>query len=73
MQRDMVITFVKHINLPFNPLKNKIIFTKPPFYMANEKVYRWTNLLYVNNLKWVKENSINCLTQTWWVSLKHGG
>ena len=37
MQRDMVITFVKHINLPFNPLKNEPIFTKPPFYMVNEK------------------------------------
>ena len=39
-------------------------------HMANEKVCRWTNLLYVNNLKWVTENTFgeNCLPQTWWVA-----
>merc|ERR550517_1016746 len=28
----------------------------------------WTNLLYVNNLKWVNENSFNCLGQTWYLA-----
>ena len=62
MQRYLVITYVKHlpeIHCEFLPILH-----------ANEKVRRWTNLLYVNNLKWVNENTFgeNCLPQTWWVA-----
>ena len=75
MQRDMVITFVKHINLPFNPLKNEPIFTKPPFYMVNEKSMQVDQFALCEQpqmgegeLHQLPHSNMVGLTQTWWVA-----